>query len=215
MKTEVKKNSTKQEKETLKFDKAIINRVSKLSNEQLMDMLFALEMSADMYIQTFFSMAEEDSYERIHKMIMDAIKGKDKVSIQDLVAIPPQKYCVDLLPIASIVAHIQFYEEELDKRGVYQEYCENMYFYVRNSKGEETESNYPTYVVRMFDLILGYVSGVYDDLFSIRSLIGTAREIIAANDYDMDNPDIFFRNVAVKDEDEDMNHPVNQHGLMS
>lgn len=214
MKTEVK-NSSKQEKEALRFDKAITSKVSKLSNEELMDMLFALEMSADMYIQTFFSMAEEDSYERIRNMILDAAKGKKQISITDLIAIPPHKYCVDLLPIASIVAHIQFYEEELDKRGVFKEYCEDMYFYVRDNKGEEVESKYPTYVVRMFDLILGYVSGVYDDLFSIRSLIGTAQEIISINDYDTENPDIFFRNLSVEDEDEDMNHPVNQHGLMS
>lgn len=81
---------------------------------------------------------------------------------------------------------------------------------------------YPSYVVRMVDLVIGYVCNVLDDRFTILNLLDFVHELMDFNDYtdeDMDEvldtlADIAQEENQESDEDDDMSSAVNESGLL-
>ena len=149
-------------KAPLNIEDAIQSKIKRLKDEELAGHTFSLELAADAFIQVYFSYAPEESLERIRAMLISEFGRKPTISVADFLNIPSKKYCVDLYPLLSITAQIQICEEELEKRGLFEDFRNEIEFYrvseAKDGKFKGKMNVYPSYVVRMVDLVIGYVS---------------------------------------------------------
>ena len=213
-------------KAPLNIEDAIQSKIKRLKDEELAGHTFSLELAADAFIQVYFSYAPEESLERIRAMLISEFGRKPTISVADFLNIPSKKYCVDIYPLLSITAQIQMCEEELEKRGLFEDFRNEIELYrVSEAKDGNFKGKmnvYPSYVVRMVDLVIGYVCNVLDDRFTILNLLDFVHELMDFNDYtdeDMDEvldtlADIAQEENQESDEDDDMSSAVNESGLL-
>lgn len=149
-----------------------------ISDEDLIHYLAALERSTDVWIQTFFSLAGEDVYNRSRKVIVSGFpSGTKNISAVDMLENTPfENYNIDLVPFLCILGDIQVFEDELNNRGLLESFYSQMLFERYSiEKGKNELVPYPLYAIRAADLILGYLSGILSTEDSAMSVNKMAR----------------------------------------
>ena len=137
-------------------------KIRELSNAELLSFAGLLEESTDVWLQIFLASADDRILHKIYNAIIENVdKTRRRVDPVYLIEnIPGEAYNVELYPFLGVLGDIQLIESELEKRGLLKNYREIHSFIRKNHEtGESEEIRYPSYVIRAFDLILGYVAG--------------------------------------------------------